>query len=566
MVLPNTPVKDRVQDWIRRSALGLPTRMFLLQHPPMKTSRREFLARTAASTLALAAPVPLLQAAAAAPPRFTLRGFTRTGDPLPTGVMNSIFFFEAGGDRNPLPNPPRESAAGRLVTDAPTVPFGFSVMMPVEGFGTVRLYADNQGRGYRAGGEVNLNLELAGSRHAAVTAFLNASRRAGTKAGPAVTERLKRAQALLADAKKAGADLRRAIPQAMDSLCETVWAGEEAVLEKSRQAVARRGPRKGFLFGCNFFGYPGQGEPYAEKFAALFNFATLPFYWASFEPEQGKPGFARVDTMLARLEQSGLTAKGHPLAWFHEAGCPKWLEGKPFEEWRREQQRRITEIVARYKGRIKVYDVINEAHDWGNVPQFTSEQLVEMTRLAADATHAADPSALRVVNNCCLFAEYVASGATYRGPQPRPLHSPLQYLRTVAKAGIQYDAIGLQVYYPEHDMFEIARMLDRFAALGKPLHVTELGVCSRADTDAKSMLKNPTANYWHAPWNEAIQADWVEQFYTLCYGHPAVQAVTWWDFSDAGGHFWPHGGFLRPDLQPKESYLRLQQLIRRWNR
>lgn len=521
----------------------------------MKTTRRKFVARAAAaSAFALAVRAPLLSAVAA-PPRFTLHGYSRNGEPLPAGVMTSVFLFEAAGDRNPLPNLPREVKAGQLVTDAPKVPFGFSVMMPVEGFGTVRLYADNEGKGYAPGQEVNLNHELAKSRLAAVRKYVQAAKRAGTSFSRATTDRLEKAEAQLL---AAGA--------MMDSLRESVWAGEEAVFEKAKQAVAKRGPRKGFLFGCNFFGYPAQGEPYAEKFAGLFNFATLPLYWANFEPEKGKPGFARVDTMLARLEKAGLTAKGHPLAWFHEAGCPKWMEGKPFGDWCREQNRRITEIVTRYGGRIKVYDVINEAHDWGNVPQFTAEELVELTRIAADATRAADPKALRVINNCCLFAEYVATNATYRGPQPRPLRSPLQYLRAVAKAGIQYDAIGLQVYYPEHDMFEIARMLDRFAALGKPLHVTELGVCSRADPDEKSLVKNPTGHYWHGPWSETIQADWIEQFYTLCYAHPAVRAVTWWDFSDAGGHFWPHGGFLRPDLQPKESYGRLQRLIRGWTK
>jgi len=71
--------------------------------------------------------------------------------------------------------------------------------------------------------------------------------------------------------------------------------------------------------------------------------------------------------------------------------------------------------------------------------------------LAADATHAADPKALRVVNNCCLFGEYVADRRTYKGKQTRAMRTPLQYLRAVLKAGVNFDAIGLQVYYPEHD-------------------------------------------------------------------------------------------------------------------
>jgi hypothetical protein len=65
------------------------------------------------------------------------------------------------------------------------------------------------------------------------------------------------------------------------------------------------------------------------------------------------------------------------------------------------------------------------------------------------------------------------------------------------------------------------------------------------------------------PWNETIQADWIEQFYTLCYAHPAVEAITWWDFAERG-HFWPHGGFLRPDMHPKESYQRLLKLRKSW--
>ena len=538
----------------------------------MKTNRREFLRRAGAGCAgALALRERFLRAAEPVssaevlPGRFTVRAYGMNGEPLPQTALQGLFLFESGGDRNPLPNPKREVTSGCVSLDAPAAPFGCSLLTHVEGFGSVRLYADAEGRGYRAGQEIVLNRELASSRLAAVDKALQQARQEGAVLPQPAAERIEKARALLRQADEAGADPKRATPLAMASLCELLWGAEEVVLARARRAVARRGARKGFLFGCNFFGFPELGETYAEQFAALFNFATLPLYWRSFEPEEGKPRYAPVDTKLARLEQAGITAKGHPLCWFHEAGCPAWMQGRPFEQWRQAQRRRITGIVGRYRGRIRVYDVINEAHDWGNEPQFSQDQLLEMTRLAAEATRAADPKAVRVVNNCCLFAEYAAEGGTYRGKQPRPLRTPLQYLRAVLKAGVDLDAIGLQVYYPEHDLFEIARMLDRFAALGKPLHVTELGVSSSAARDEQSMGKEPTKSYWHAPWSEGIQAEWVEQFYTLCYAHPAVEAVTWWDFSDAGGHFWPHGGFLRPDGQPKESYHRLQRLTRDWS-
>ena len=65
----------------------------------------------------------------------------------------------------------------------------------------------------------------------------------------------------------------------------------------------------------------------------LFNFATVPFYWRNFAPEPGEAGYARPDGMLACLGKRGIKAKGHPLCWFHEMGCPTWMAGKSFGEW-----------------------------------------------------------------------------------------------------------------------------------------------------------------------------------------------------------------------------------------
>jgi GH35 family endo-1,4-beta-xylanase len=539
----------------------------------MKTSRRRFLrSATTGCTAVIALRESFLYAADSAPSaevrpgQFTVRVYDPKGEPLPESALQGLFLFESDGDRNPLPHLKRDVSTGCVRFEAPAVPFGCSLLLNVELFGTVRLYADAEGKGYRAGQEVVLNRELVSSRLAAVGKAIEQARSEGAVLLPVVSARMERARSLLRQADAAATNPKRATPLAMTSLRELLWAGEEVVLARARHAIARRGARKGFLFGCNFFGYPEQGEVYAEKFAALFNFATLPLYWRSFEPEEGKPRFGPVDTRLARLEKAGVAAKGHPLCWFHEAGCPTWMQGRSFDQWREGHRQRITEIVNRYRGRIRVYDVINEAHDWGNEPQFSQDQLLEMTRVAADATRAADPKAVRVVNNCCLFGEYVADGRTYKGKQPRTLRTPLQYLRAALKASVDFDAVGMQVYYPEHDLFEIARLLDRFAALGKPLHITELGVSSKDERDDQAIGKEPSKAYWHAPWTEGIQAAWIEQFYTLCYAHPAVEAVTWWDFTDAGGHFWPHGGFLRPDGQPKESYHRLQQLIRGWSR
>jgi GH35 family endo-1,4-beta-xylanase len=187
-----------------------------------------------------------------------------------------------------------------------------------------------------------------------------------------------------------------------------------------------------------------------------------------------------------------------------------------------------------------------------------------MTKLACDATHEANPEAIRIINNCCTWGEYATTDVTYFGKSPRPRTTPYRYLKDCLEKSVDFEVIGLQLYYPAQDMFEIGLQLDRFSRLGKPIHVTELGVSSENVPDPTAMIREVSHYYWHGPWSEEAQTDWIEQFYTLCYSKSYINAITWWDFADVG-HFFPHGGFLRSNLTPKKSYYVLKNLIEKWS-
>jgi endo-1,4-beta-xylanase len=187
-----------------------------------------------------------------------------------------------------------------------------------------------------------------------------------------------------------------------------------------------------------------------------------------------------------------------------------------------------------------------------------------MTRLACDVTREADPKATRIVNSCCTWSEYVAKGKNYSRDINRPARSVFEYLRDLMDAGVEFEIVGVQMYYPVRDLFEIDRQLDRFCALGKPVHITELGVSSSiAPVEHNPIVDIHHRRYWHErPWSEREQADWVEGYYTMCYAKPAIEAMTWWDFSDPA--FIPHGGLVDENLRPKEAYHRLKALIGGW--
>ena len=90
--------------------------------------------------------------------------------------------------------------------------------------------------------------------------------------------------------------------------------------------------------------------------------------------------------------------------------------------------------------------------------------MVEITAMMSQATREADPTAFRVVNNCCLWAEYVATRMTNNTPLERPSRTPLEYMKAVRDAKVDYDAVGLQIYAPGRDMLEIERHIERFTA------------------------------------------------------------------------------------------------------
>ena len=48
----------------------------------------------------------------------------------------------------------------------------------------------------------------------------------------------------------------------------------------------------------------------------------------------------------------------------------------------------------------------------------------------------------------------------------------------------------------------------------------------------------------------------------MLFSHPAVEAITWWDFSDRGAWQRAPAGLLRKDLSPKPVYQRLMALIK----
>ncbi len=318
------------------------------------------------------------------------------------------------------------------------------------------------------------------------------------------------------------------------------------------RSVQFRQVRHQFLFGCNIFKLgrcrtPEQNDAYASQFAGLLNYATLPFYWWNYERQKGRPQDERTDEIVRWCNAHGVTMKGHPLAWNYRD--PGWLDGSP-EEVMRLQLGRIERCVDRFEGNIDIWDVVNEATHYDRdeckrESPLLTRAIAEMgvgpyIRAAFRRARQANPDATLVINDYRTdpaFADKVVS----------------ELVDENGKA--LYDIVGIQSHM-HGGPWGAARtweVCERFARFGKPLHFTETTLVSGPKSDS---------GWTTTPDGEERQAEEAAKFYTVLFSHPAVEAITWWDFSDQGAWQQAPAGLIRSDMTPKPVYDRLQDLIK----
>jgi len=331
-------------------------------------------------------------------------------------------------------------------------------------------------------------------------------------------------------------------------------AGAELQIEQTRHA---------FLFGCNIYKWgrvgneAGEAE-YRRRFADVFNFATLAFYWPSYEWKRGEPIHDRTASIAHWCKGQNILCKGHPLAWNHSE--PRWLPDDS-QKILDLQLARIDDCVSRFRGMIDIWDVVNEATHFDRnefkqrAPKYTAMWAevgqVEMTRKCFLRARKANPQATLLINDYRVDSAYARLVEQLVDDNGRRL----------------YDVIGIQSHqhggtWKNRKIWDVC---ERFARFGVPLHYTETTVLS----GKKGWKRADRGESWDStPDGEKYQAREVERFYTMLYSHPAVEAITWWDFSDLGAWQRAPAGFLRKDMSPKPAYEVLHRLIKKewWTR
>jgi len=194
--------------------------------------------------------------------------------------------------------------------------------------------------------------------------------------------------------------------------------------------------------------------------------------WESVHPLPDKYDFEASDRYIAFGQSNHMAIIGHTLVWHSQT--PKWVfqnkDGTPVdrETLLGRMRDHIHTVVGRYKGKIKGWDVVNEAiYDNGNMRQSPWMKIIgeDYVAKAFEYAHEADPGAELHYNDYSLEKEPKRNAA-------------IALVKNLQAQGIPITAVGLQCHIKMNSPSpeELDATIAAFAALGVKVMITELDV------------------------------------------------------------------------------------------
>ena len=315
--------------------------------------------------------------------------------------------------------------------------------------------------------------------------------------------------------------------------------------------------RHDFKYGANIYGLAEtkngaeHAAAYRERFA---------------EPEPGKYRFAKdspyvyrrppIDMCLEFCEANGIEPKAHCLDYISPGLSPKWVKGT-VEREKELTEKRFRELAERYARRIPMWEVTNETFFRGKNKDalssfFFAPDFVEWNYKTAAKYFTSNRLVINEANPN-VMVNYKGTASAY-----------YKLIENALGKGCRIDSIGMQAHwlwkigdkifnkrvkflYDPQFMFGL---LDTYAKLGKPIQITEITIPALS-TD---------------PGDEAVQAEIVRNLYSIWFSHKAMEAIIYWDLSDA--YTWlpkSLGSLCRRDMSPKPAYNAICDLFgREW--
>ena len=247
--------------------------------------------------------------------------------------------------------------------------------------------------------------------------------------------------------------------------------------------------------------------------------------WGNICDAPGEYDFAPADAIVDFATANDIAMRAHTLLWYYKT--PRWFRELPDGATaEREMLGHIAMVAGRYRGRIRIWDVVNEpiepAHgraDGLRGAIFVEKVGAHYLELAFHAAREADPTARLLLN------EY---GIEYDSPEDDAKRRVvLRHLERLKRAGVPVEMLGVQGHLEIGAKPFSARKLRGFIAavadLGIEIAVTELDV---VDAAAPGDIAR----------RDRMVADEYRRFLEIMLDEKAVRTVFTWGLSDR--HSW----------------------------
>jgi len=294
--------------------------------------------------------------------------------------------------------------------------------------------------------------------------------------------------------------------------------------------------------------------------------------WQSLNPSPNRYNWEPADNFVAFCEKNRMIAIGHCLVWHSQV--PRWLfrddSGNALKRdaLLARMKDHIMTVVGRYKGRVKGWDVVNEAlNDNGTLRNSQWLQIIgenaedkkyDFIENAFRWAHEADPNAELYYNDYGLETSKDKCDAA------------VAIVKHLKSKGLRIDGVGIQLHgsltHPSPEGLEYA--VTSLAAAGAKVMITELDIRTRtrgyrgADIRRVNRLSTQDTNADAAETQKKLAEKYAQIFSVLVKHKKDITRVTFWGVYD--GASWIGGSPLLFDrsCQPKEAFFAVVRTVK----
>lgn len=258
-----------------------------------------------------------------------------------------------------------------------------------------------------------------------------------------------------------------------------------------------------------------------------------------FESIQRQPGqftFDAQDRYVAFGAARGMAVIGHTLVWHSQTPAWVWagIDRSPADRATllERMQTHITTVVGRYKGKIRGWDVVNEAlNDDGTLRDSPWRRGIgdDYIARAFEFARQADPGVELYYNDFNLASH------------PAKRAGAIRLVRDLQQRGLRIDAIGEQGHWrlDAPTAAAIDQTIGELRTTGLKVMITELDVNllppapRAAPGDAPSPASNPFVDGLPDDVQQALARRYADAFRVLLTHRDHITRVTFWGVSDA---------------------------------